>query len=201
MSGTKRCQKLEDAAQAYEDYAGEVYATNSAMALERKHDGRARWVALTIGNTFRALFGSPMYGLTARSRRSSWAARSNPAWSGSGCRPGLRLSPPVICGTSRSFATLQLSPEKSPLKRRLLKFRKWLHLSGMATGWINVLRDVLDEWFSDRRRQLRSRKACARCESGAERIGPPYAYFGKPSVIAGLRWSSITGRGKSTPSA
>ena len=24
-----------------------------------------RWVALTIGNTFRTLFGSPMYGLTA----------------------------------------------------------------------------------------------------------------------------------------
>ena len=35
------------------------------MALERKHDGRARWVALTIGNTFRTLFGKPMYGLTA----------------------------------------------------------------------------------------------------------------------------------------
>ena len=36
-----------------------------AMALERKHDGRARWVALTIGNKFRTLFGKPMYSLTA----------------------------------------------------------------------------------------------------------------------------------------
>ena len=34
------------------------------MALERKHDGRGRWVALTIGDKFRALFGKPMYGLT-----------------------------------------------------------------------------------------------------------------------------------------
>ena len=35
------------------------------MALERKHDGQARWVALTIGNKFRVLFGKSMYGLTA----------------------------------------------------------------------------------------------------------------------------------------
>ena len=61
----ERYQKLEDAAQAYEDYASEIYATSLPMALERRHDGRARWVALTIGNKFRTLFGSPMYGLTA----------------------------------------------------------------------------------------------------------------------------------------
>ena len=61
----ERYQKLVDAAQAYEDYAGEIYAASMPMALERAHDGRARWVALTIGNTFRTLFGSPMYGLTA----------------------------------------------------------------------------------------------------------------------------------------
>ena len=36
-----------------------------ATALERRHDGRARWVALTIADTFRILFGKPMYGLTA----------------------------------------------------------------------------------------------------------------------------------------
>ena len=53
----ERYQKLEDAAQAYEDYAREVYAASLAMALERKHDGRARWVALTIGDKFRTLFG------------------------------------------------------------------------------------------------------------------------------------------------
>jgi hypothetical protein len=62
----ERCRKLADAAQAYEDYAREVYAASfGEMALERKHDGRARWVALTIGNKFRALFGSPMYSSTA----------------------------------------------------------------------------------------------------------------------------------------
>ena len=60
-----RFQKLADAARVYEDHARELYATSSATALERKHDGRARWVALTIGNKFRVLFGSPMYGLTA----------------------------------------------------------------------------------------------------------------------------------------
>ena len=54
----ERYQKLEDAAQAYEDLRprdlrGQLWP----MALERKHDGQARWVALTIGNKFRALFG------------------------------------------------------------------------------------------------------------------------------------------------
>jgi hypothetical protein len=60
----ERFRKLVAAAQVYEDYANEVYATLSAMALERKHDGQGRWVALTIGNKFHALFGKPMYGLT-----------------------------------------------------------------------------------------------------------------------------------------
>jgi hypothetical protein len=61
----ERYQKLQDAAQAYEDHANEIYAANMLVALERRHDGRARWVALTIGNKFRALFGQPMYGQTA----------------------------------------------------------------------------------------------------------------------------------------
>jgi hypothetical protein len=61
--GSERYQSLMDAAQAYEDHAGEI---SFAGALERKHDGRGRWVALTIGNTFQRLFGSPMYRLTAR---------------------------------------------------------------------------------------------------------------------------------------
>jgi hypothetical protein len=62
----ERYRKLEDAARACEDYAREVYAASfGAMALERKHDGRGRWVALTIGDKFRTLFGSPMYSLTA----------------------------------------------------------------------------------------------------------------------------------------
>jgi hypothetical protein len=59
-------RKLADAAKACEDYAREVYAASfGELALERRHDGRARWVALTIGNKFRTLFGSPMYSLTA----------------------------------------------------------------------------------------------------------------------------------------
>jgi hypothetical protein len=61
----ERCEKLYAAAQVYEDYARELYATSSGTALERKHDGRARWVALTISDKFRELFNSPMYGLTA----------------------------------------------------------------------------------------------------------------------------------------
>ena len=44
----ERFRKLVDAAQAYEDHAGEIYAASLAMALEREHDGRARWVALTM---------------------------------------------------------------------------------------------------------------------------------------------------------
>ena len=47
----QRYRKLEDAAQVCEDYARELYAASfGEMALERRHDGRARWVALTIGN-------------------------------------------------------------------------------------------------------------------------------------------------------
>jgi hypothetical protein len=65
-SGMKRSLAVEVAAQALEDYAREAYATNSAMAFDRKRDNRARWVALTIGNMFCKLFGEPMYGLTAK---------------------------------------------------------------------------------------------------------------------------------------
>jgi hypothetical protein len=34
-------------------------------ALERNHDGRGRWVAITISSKFCEIFDSPMYGLTA----------------------------------------------------------------------------------------------------------------------------------------
>jgi hypothetical protein len=61
-SNEERYQKLLAAAQAYEDYASEL---SFAGALERRHDGRGRWVALTIADTVRTLFGQPMYGLTA----------------------------------------------------------------------------------------------------------------------------------------
>ena len=61
-SNEARYQTLLAAAQACEDYASEI---SLATALERRHDGRARWVALTIADTFRILFGKPMYGLTA----------------------------------------------------------------------------------------------------------------------------------------
>jgi hypothetical protein len=58
---------LSAAAQVYEDHAREIHATRVAMALERQHDGRARWIALTMAKKFRTLFGSStsMYGLTA----------------------------------------------------------------------------------------------------------------------------------------
>jgi hypothetical protein len=65
-SGMERLQAMEVAARALENYAREVYVTNSAMAFDRKRDSRARWVALTMGNTFSKLFGEPMYGLTAK---------------------------------------------------------------------------------------------------------------------------------------
>jgi hypothetical protein len=56
---------LVDAARALEDHANEIYTSSLATALERQHDGRARWVALTISNRLRMLFGTAMYGQTA----------------------------------------------------------------------------------------------------------------------------------------
>jgi hypothetical protein len=61
----KHVGKLFAAAQAYRDHANEIYASNSTTALERRHDGGGRWVALTISDKFRELFDQPMYGLTA----------------------------------------------------------------------------------------------------------------------------------------
>jgi hypothetical protein len=57
-------RKLEDAADAYKEYASAIHTAARSMP-KRAHDGRARWVAQTIGDKFRALFESPMYGLTA----------------------------------------------------------------------------------------------------------------------------------------
>ena len=63
----KRSLALETAARAYEDYAREVCAANfGEMALERQHDGQARWVALIIGRKFLVQFGQSMHTLTAR---------------------------------------------------------------------------------------------------------------------------------------
>jgi hypothetical protein len=58
-------EKLEAAAQVYRDRASVIYAASLATALKRKHDGRGRWVAITISSKFCELFGSPMHGLTA----------------------------------------------------------------------------------------------------------------------------------------
>jgi hypothetical protein len=58
-------EKLEAAAQVYRDRASKIYAASLATALERKHDGRGRWVAITISIKFCELFDSPMHGLTA----------------------------------------------------------------------------------------------------------------------------------------
>jgi hypothetical protein len=57
--------KLLAAAQVYRDHASKIYTANIATVLEYQHDGRARWVALTISAKFRELFASPMYGLSA----------------------------------------------------------------------------------------------------------------------------------------
>jgi hypothetical protein len=62
----ERYRRLREAAKTYTDYAHEIYAAAMRMApLERKHDGRARWIALSIANKFHELFGRPMYGLTS----------------------------------------------------------------------------------------------------------------------------------------
>ena len=74
------------------------------MALERKHDGQARWVALTIGNTFRTLFGKSMYGLTATITSvvlgREIELRTVRQW----LKTRLESSHPVICGNSRPSA-------------------------------------------------------------------------------------------------
>jgi hypothetical protein len=58
-------QRLMRAATAYEEYARALDATK-CFILEREHDSVARQLALVISDQFRALFGSPMYGLTAK---------------------------------------------------------------------------------------------------------------------------------------
>jgi hypothetical protein len=82
--------KLNAAADAYQEYARAITTAQPSMP-EREHDGRARWVAQTIGSKFRDLFGSPMYGLTATitsvvlgrqidsSRARQWCAPHYPA--------------------------------------------------------------------------------------------------------------------------
>jgi len=57
-------QKLNHAAGACKEYAHALEAAKCSI-LEREHDSPARQLALTISDKFRALFGSPMYGLTA----------------------------------------------------------------------------------------------------------------------------------------
>jgi hypothetical protein len=61
----ERWRRLREAAKTYKDYAHETYTAAIRVSLERNHDGRARWVALTIVNKFHELFGLLMYGLTA----------------------------------------------------------------------------------------------------------------------------------------
>jgi hypothetical protein len=55
--------KLDDAADAYKEYARAIHTAAQFSMPEREHDGHAHWVALMIGGKFRDLFGSPMYGL------------------------------------------------------------------------------------------------------------------------------------------
>jgi hypothetical protein len=62
---SKYLHTLMVAAQAYRDQADKVYTASSVMALKHKHDGRARWVVLTIADACQRLFSLPMYGTTA----------------------------------------------------------------------------------------------------------------------------------------
>jgi len=57
-------QKLERAADACKEFARAIDATKYFI-LKREHDSCARQLALVLSDKFRALFGSPMYGLTA----------------------------------------------------------------------------------------------------------------------------------------
>jgi hypothetical protein len=61
----ERWRRLQEAAETYTDYAHEISTAAMRTALDRKHDGRARWVALSIANKSHELFGRGMYGLTA----------------------------------------------------------------------------------------------------------------------------------------
>jgi hypothetical protein len=47
---------LLDAARVYENLAHKTYANRMATALQRQHDGRARWVAITISSAFKQLY-------------------------------------------------------------------------------------------------------------------------------------------------
>jgi len=65
MVANPEWRRLWEAAKTYRDYARETCEPAIRMAAGRNHDGRARWVALTIANKFHELFRSPMYRLTA----------------------------------------------------------------------------------------------------------------------------------------
>jgi hypothetical protein len=59
-------RRLVDASQAYEEMAAESYAADMRFVLDRaRGDGDVRWFALAVAHKCRALFGSPMYGITA----------------------------------------------------------------------------------------------------------------------------------------
>jgi len=65
--GPDECvRRLIDASQAYEEIAAKAYAADMWLARDRgRADGDVQWFALAVADKFRALFGSPMYGLTA----------------------------------------------------------------------------------------------------------------------------------------
>jgi hypothetical protein len=58
-------RKLEEAARTCRDRAHKTYTARAVMAHSRPHDGRARWVVLTLAGAFQRLFDSQMSGLTA----------------------------------------------------------------------------------------------------------------------------------------
>jgi hypothetical protein len=59
-------RRLMDASRAYKEIAAETYVADVRYAGDRdRADGDVRWFALIIANRCRALFGSPLYGITA----------------------------------------------------------------------------------------------------------------------------------------
>ena len=88
-----------------------------------------------------------------------------------------------------------VKPQKPPLKRRLLKFRKRRHLSGSVN---RMDQTCSTNGSPSRRRRLRSDKSVRTLRKWrGQGVGPPYAYFGrtiryrKPALVEHYRQSEI----------
>ena len=112
----ERWRRLKEAAKICTDYAHEIHAVAMWMApLDRKHDGRARGVALTIANKLHELFGKAMYGLTATITSVVLGRTVDPRRVRQSCRP--HRSHPADLGsktTPKPHPTLQIWAQKRP---------------------------------------------------------------------------------------